>query len=235
MKICFSWDDGAVEDEKLISLHEHFSIPATFFIPTYNREGRAVISSDIIKKTESEIIRFGGHTANHTYLTDIPFSEVENEIVSNKSYLEDLLGHEISDFCFPGGRYNEKILQKVYEYYKTARSADTMNFSYNEGIFKPTFHFYPRGLKSLLGNGIRNMNIRETLFVLMKYKNDYFEMIKKFLDFENNESEKIIAIWGHSWELEKFDLWDKLIDLMKYTKKFECVPYSEVFYAEKKK
>ena len=67
MKLAFSWDDGALEDQKLFELHEKYQIPGMFFVPTKNREGREVLSPNIIKRAESQYVSFGGHTDNHTY------------------------------------------------------------------------------------------------------------------------------------------------------------------------
>ena len=109
MKLAFSWDDGALEDRKLFELHEKYSIPGMFFVPTENREGREVLTPNIIREAESPYIQFGGHTAHHTYLTSIPLENVEEEVVSNQKYLEDVLGHTVTDFCLPGGKYNDDI------------------------------------------------------------------------------------------------------------------------------
>ena len=49
MKIIFSWDDGALEDQKLFELHEKYKIPGMFFVPTFNREGRKVLTKEMIR------------------------------------------------------------------------------------------------------------------------------------------------------------------------------------------
>ena len=103
MKIIFSWDDGALEDQKLFELHEKYKIPGMFFVPTFNREGRKVLTKEMIRSSESEYVQFGGHTQNHTYLTSIPLEDVEEEVLLNKNYLQECLGHEIKHFCLPGG------------------------------------------------------------------------------------------------------------------------------------
>lgn len=87
MKIIFSWDDGALEDQKLFELHEKYKIPGMFFVPTFNREGRKVLTKEMIRSSESEYVQFGGHTQNHTYLTSIPLEDVEEEVLLNKNYL----------------------------------------------------------------------------------------------------------------------------------------------------
>lgn len=215
MKIAFSWDDGAMEDQKLFELHEKYKVPGMFFVPTRNCEGRNVITPEIMRNSESEYIQFGGHTDNHTYLTQIPIENVEAEVLYNKEYLEDVLGHSVQDFCLPGGKYNSKILEIVYKYYNTIRTADTMNFSYSGGVLKPAIHFYPRGSKSLFGNALKNKSYPQALYIALHYGNDYFDLIANLIVQESRKKDSVIMIWGHSWEIEKYQLWKKLEDLMR--------------------
>lgn len=228
MRIVFSWDDGAVEDRKMFELHEKYELPGMFFVPTYNCEGRDVISPDVIKRAESKYVAFGGHTENHKYLTDIPLEQVEREVSDNQIYLQNVLGHGIDDFCLPGGRYNEDILDIVYKYYKTVRTADTMNFKMSGTLYKPAFHVYPRGLKSLVGNAIRHGSYKELAYVISHFRKEYFELLREMIN-KDADSDKTVIIWGHSWEIEKLGLWEKLEDLMFFLNKEyknNCVAYS---------
>ena len=230
MKIAFSWDDGALEDQKLFELHEKYGIPGMFFVPTRNCEGREVLTPEMLRAAESECVRFGGHTENHTYLTSIPLEEVEQEVLLNKVFLEHTLGHEIEDFCLPGGKYTPEILDIVNKHYKTIRTADTMNFKYTGGELKPAIHFYPRGSKSLLGNAIRNRSIPQGAYIALHYKMNYFELVSSLIRNEQRKEDSVVMVWGHSWELEKEHLWGELEKLMKqdFVKK-NAVGYQECF------
>lgn len=231
MKIAFSWDDGALEDRELFELHNKYEIPGMFFIPTKNREGRSVLTGGDLKNSESKYVQFGGHTENHTYLTDIPFAGVESEVKNNKDYLENILGHSVDHFCFPGGKYNDAIMHTVRKYYTTVRTADTMCFNNSSGLIKPAFHFYPRGVKSLIGNAVRNGSYKEGLYVLRNRKRDYFDLIMGMLDMHAND-DAVIIIWGHSWEIELMGLWEKLDNLFKrlYAEYLsDCVEYGALF------
>lgn len=210
MKIFFTWDDGAPEDIRLFELHEKYEIPGMFFVPTQNIEGRKVITSEEIRKYESNMISFGGHTANHVYLTTIPFEKVENEIADNKSYLEDVLGHEIEHFCLPGGKYNKDILDVSFKYFKTVRTTNTMCFDKSGKLVRPSFHIYPRRIKSLAGNSlIRNKSVSDFFKVLEMSRKDYFDIIYEFLRIKAEEDSQIV-FWGHSWEIEELGLWEKV-------------------------
>lgn len=210
MNVFFSWDDGAEEDVKLMELHCKYNIPGMFFVPTKNREGRKVIDKNIIKKFDSNIIFFGGHTQNHTYLTKIPINYVKSEVEDNKKYLEDIVGHEIKHFCLPGGAYNADILSIIKPMFSTIRTADTMNFN-NGYLIKPSFHFYPRGIRSLLINGICHESYGQVMFIVRNMKTSYFDLIESIVSNEfKNQTSSDIHIWGHSWEIEKLDLWKRL-------------------------
>ena len=141
MKLTFTWDDGAPEDKTLFALHEKYGIPGMFFVPTENREGRAVLTpEDIRDAARSALLDFGGHTHTHRYLTTVDPQEVAGELADNKHYLEDILGREVPHFCLPGGKYNQEVLNEAFAQFKTVRTADTMNFYNQSDLLKPTFH-----------------------------------------------------------------------------------------------
>ena len=231
MRIVFSWDDGAPEDLKLIALHEKFDIPGLFFVPTRNSEGRAVLTPEQIRNARSDLVSFGGHTENHVYLTTIPLEKVEGEIVHNKEYLENILGEEIENFCLPGGQYNQNILDTAFSHYKTIRTADTMNFrKCKDSLVIPTFHFYPRTYKSRIGNSLRHRSYRQLPGIALHPYWSYLQMIEIMLKSERN-SDSDIVIWGHSWEIEEFNLWDDLEELFKVVKdrySQNCVQYQDI-------
>lgn len=228
MKLVFSWDDGALEDQRLFNLHEKYEVPAMFFVPTKNREGRKVLPPAIIRSAESPLISFGGHTENHTFLTNIPLESVEQEVLLNKQYLEDVLGHRVTDFCLPGGKYNQHILEIVAKHYQTIRTADTMNFRTETNLLKPSIHVYPRGHKSLLGNASRHHSFVELAYLTAHLHKDYFDLIQGLLAFERHRKNRTVIIWGHSWELEKFDLWGETEKLLRIAKAYQATSYKEL-------
>lgn len=231
MKLAFSWDDGAPQDQRLFELHEKYQIPGMFFVPTHNREGRGVLASETIRNGESEFVQFGGHTQNHVYLTELPIDNAKKEALDNKTYLEDILGHSIEHFCLPGGKYNREIADMLYQYFKTIRTADTMNFRYEGGLLKPAFHFYPRGIKSLLGNALRQKSFKEFGSVLFRMRTDYFTLMREMILHDQSEK-KVIMIWGHSWEIEELGLWEELEDLFRFVSTElpdNVVAYGEMF------
>lgn len=233
MRITFTWDDGAPEDKKLFELHEKHGIHGLFFVPTENCEGRAVLTpQDISAAAKSPLLHFGGHTASHRYLTTVPMADVTNELMNNKQYLEDIVGEEVPHFCLPGGKYTPEILDKAFQCFQTVRTADTMNFQ-NEGLLlKPTFHIYPRGKKSMVGNALRNRSYGP-LFKTLFASGDYFNAIYQLLEYTKRcIPNSQIIFWGHSWEIEEMCMWEQLDSLMAFLRENyakECVDYNAFF------
>jgi peptidoglycan/xylan/chitin deacetylase (PgdA/CDA1 family) len=216
VNIAFSWDDGAIEDLKMMDLSLRHGIPGIFFIPVKNEE-RSVLDGENIKLLARNNFEIGAHTYSHSYLTTLPLKNANDELLNGKLFLEQLLGQDIPHFCFPGGKFNSELLTMSKKYFKSARTADTGAIVFNNSyLIKPSFHYFDRGKKSLLYNSLKN----NSPIFKMTIKNilcpDYFEIIKKLLmELADNPRLFKVIIWGHSWEIEHYKLWKKLEDLFR--------------------
>lgn len=207
-KVYFTWDDGCTTDLKLFELHKKYNIPGLFFVPNSNREGRPVLTKEQIRDNYSKLIKFGGHTENHVYLTELELAEAENEVKKNQEYLESIIGEPVRHFCFPGGMYNRDLLKMVLRYYDTARTVDTVVTNSKGRLIKPSFHIFPRGKKSLILNSMRNKNWGAMWYFLNHHKLEYFDLICGYVErLIESKCECNIIFWGHSWEIEELDLW----------------------------
>lgn len=230
VQLSFSWDDGAEEDLILMDLSLNHNIPAIFFIPATNPERKTISGTDI-KTLAVNGFEIGAHTYSHLYLTEIPFENAHEEIKSGKFFLEQLLGREVAHFCFPGGKFNSELTEVSKRYFLSARTADTGAVIQDESfLIKPSFHFYNRGKSSLVYNSFINNSPVFKLMLMNIYYTDYFELLKKLIaDLDSLPGRYRIIIWGHSWEVEKFQLWPKLEDLFHYLN--ESHPHSITAYS----
>jgi peptidoglycan/xylan/chitin deacetylase (PgdA/CDA1 family) len=123
--ITTSWDDGHPLDLKLCSLLKNYGISATMYIPIANPENK-VISSDTIKAIAKDF-EIGGHTYNHTSLTQVDENSMIYELTESKNVLENIIRKEVVSFCYPRGLYDKKVTEKVKEYgYKLARTVKSL-------------------------------------------------------------------------------------------------------------
>jgi peptidoglycan-N-acetylglucosamine deacetylase len=217
--ISFSWDDGAVEDLKLMDLSLKYNISGMFFIPATNPE-RAVMCEENIRDIGRNGFEIGAHTYSHSYLTEIPFEKANEELVSGKKFLEDTLGKEISHFCFPGGKLNNRLVEAARSYFKSARTGDTGALvQENAFLIKPAFHFFDRGMKSMLFNSLKNNTQIFRLLLKHLMSPGYFDLIKAMIaDLSRAPGNYKLIVWGHSWEIEEYHLWDRLEDLFQTVK-----------------
>lgn len=209
--ISFSWDDGAVEDMKLMDMSLKHGIPGIFFIPATNQEHDVISGKEIQLLTDNNF-EVGSHTYSHCYLTHIPFKKAVEEMISGKDFLEQITGNAVPHFCFPGGFYNKQLVDVSGSYFKSARSAATgAVVAPKSFLVKPSFHFFNRGKKSLFFNSMKNNSLIFRILVKNILNSDYFDILLKVL-MELSEKPELyrIIIWGHSWEINQFDLWKKL-------------------------
>lgn len=218
--IAFSWDDGAVEDLKLMDLSLNYKIPGLFFIPATNTE-RNVLPEENIKKIDNNGFEIGAHTYSHKYLSKLSLNEAQIEIVSGKDYLEQLLGKGVIHFCFPGGKYNSELIKITRRYFSSARTADTGALIGKDSfLIRPAIHFYDRGKMSLLFNSVKNMSLICPAILKNLSGDSYFDLLKKIIEALNNYSgTHRMIVWGHSWEIEQFSLWDDLTDFFQWLTK----------------
>ncbi len=89
------------------------------------RHAAALMDKATIRELQSSKIVFGSHTLTHPFLTRIDPERQAREIAESKSALEDLLGEEVTSFCYPAGDYDEKVVKLVREAgYKAALTCD---------------------------------------------------------------------------------------------------------------
>lgn len=217
VNISFAWDDGPIEDLKLMDLSLKYRIPGIFFIPANNPE-RIVLSGENIKILKKNAFEIGAHTYSHKYLSNIPLNKAHYEILKGKDYLTQLLGNEIDHFCFPGGKYNDELLKITRGLFRSARTADTGALIQEDSfLIRPALHFYDRGKLSLLYNSIKNMSLVFPATIMNIFEDSYFDLLKKIIESLNSyKGTHRMIIWGHSWEIEEHSLWGDLNNFFKW-------------------
>ena len=125
IEIITSWDDFKDEDVLLLNLLDKYDLPAIFYIPY-----KEIVDPEKLKlaKKVAEKFEIGGHSVNHTILTNIHNAELYSEVVDCKSKLEEELGVKVNSFCYPRGRYNDKVIAVL-------KKAGYTNYTRHEMIF----------------------------------------------------------------------------------------------------
>ena len=172
-------------------------MPATFYIPS---------NTDLIGKDIQEIAKdfeIGGHTVNHLHnLKEVDDIKLRHEIQDNKIWLEEIIGRKITSFCYPRGRYDERIKKAVKDSgYTEARTTKVLCFDEPVDPFEKhtSIHCFQR------------KEYNHTNWLLLAQA-EYHRCLEK--------PDSVFHIWGHSWEIEKYDDWDKFEELLKTISEF---------------
>ena len=108
-----SWDDDDRSGLKLGELLSAYRLPGTFYVPT-GRLGRdSLFTASDLRTLSAAGFEIGGHTVTHAVLTELGSGQQAREISACKSTLQQILGREVTMFCYPKGRFNAQVMSEV--------------------------------------------------------------------------------------------------------------------------
>jgi len=214
-----SWDDGHPLDMRLADLLSGHGFKGTFYMPLSNREGLPVMGPGDMRRL-SERFEIGSHTLDHCYLKRVNDAEARRQIDRGKNQMEQILGHGVSGFCYPGGRYTwrhqQMVVEAGFEYARTIASF------HRELLVDPfamptTIQYYPHTPPSLVRNFIRQgeWGRRKGVFGVALQHGDIMLRLQRMLDYVCLHG-GVFHLWGHSWELGEFDGWRQLEGFLVY-------------------
>ncbi len=198
--LTFSYDDGVHQDARLIELFNAYGMKATFNLNSalLGKEGALVrngveIRHDKVDPDKAASLYRGheiaGHTLTHPGLVTLPDDEVVREVEDDRRALSKIAGYEVAGMAYPGGGQNHdgRVARLVRE--KTGvKYARTIISSYSFAAEQDLYRFRP------------------TVYHLEFDRVE--ELIDRFLALEP-ETPSVFYIWGHSYEFDAWDFWDR--------------------------
>ena len=195
MRVMQCWDDGDVDDIRLVDILKRHKAKATFNInPGVATSERRIGHRfggryDVWKLALDEIpdvfsgFCIGGHSMTHPDLRAIAPDAALAELVDNMRYLQETFDQPAFGMAYPGGAYNDTVKQLVQQAgYRYART--TLNVGLKLNIDDPmALHTHCHFLAD-----------------------DFWDKYRKA-----QEADCDFYFWGHSFELMGDDRrWDKL-------------------------
>ncbi len=206
-----SWDDGHELDLRLADMLSERGLRGTFYCAPRNRE-RPAISSDALRRL-AEGFEIGAHSLTHRNLLTLPERRMRSEIADGRSELEQVIGRPVEMFCYPKGRYSPQVRQAVAECGFLGARTTRMFLSGlpRDPYLMPTTIVarpYPcyvwalhcarsrslDGLRVLLGSGCGGS----------------WRMLADALFDHTLAHGGVWHLWGHSWEIERYGMWDEV-------------------------
>ena len=200
-----SYDDGTVHDRRLVEIMNRHHIKGTFNLnsgffgqenivpgPRGNFDLSRLPAEGMTELYAGHEI--AGHSLYHASPVDIGSSAYLYETIEDKKALEDLTDGVVRGYAYPFGFYSEDVKKMLsYAGYQYARVVETTgDFSLPQDFmeWKGTCHH----------NDEKLMELAERFC-----KDEPFSMHKK-----------LFYLWGHSYEFEGDQTWEKIEEFLTY-------------------
>jgi peptidoglycan/xylan/chitin deacetylase (PgdA/CDA1 family) len=208
-----SWDDGHPLDFRVANLLVKYGLAGTFYVP--RSAERSVLNRAQIHEL-SRSFEIGAHTLEHVYLDRISDTEAKKQLFGSRHWVQDVTGRECKVFCFPGGKFRKKHLSQLREAgFQAARTVELLSTEDPRrvnGLFllPTTVQVYPHGRLTYLKNRLKRPFAASLWSSCAPLRtNDLVVLAKDALDRVTARG-GVFHLWGHSWEIEEYQLWDRL-------------------------
>lgn len=198
--VTFSYDDGVTQDKRLIEIFNRYGLKATFNINSdllgqkrmLVRETWSVDHSKNEREELKEIYKgheVAVHTLTHPNLSGLDESEIIKQVEEDRKNLEKILGYDIVGMAYPcGGTNNDDRVAEIIRNNTKIKYARTITSSYSYDSQDNLLRFNP------------------TVYHCEMDK--MFELAEELIDLKPNKPQ-LFYIWGHSYELDAFQTWDR--------------------------
>ena len=229
-KACtLSYDDGVVEDERLVEIMRRYGLKGTFNINSKNLDGAGgrCLTAEQLKKIYGDDMEVALHGYNHFSLALVKSDLAIRDVVADRDNLERTFGRIIRGMAYANGSVNDDVVAMLrmagVVYSRTVKSTNAFDLPEEWLTLHPTCHHKAQNL---------------------------FELVEKFIAPPENPRRikpQLFYLWGHSYEfpmhnnwdvIEKFgqimseqnDIWHATnMEIYNYVKAFESLVFSSDF------
>ena len=216
--LTLSYDDGVTQDLRLLEILNKKGVKATFNLNPglFGQEntvtaGKKEVSH--IKLGEEKIASaYSGHEIAahgflHTSMYGMDSARCVKEILDSRAALEKLLGHPVTGFAYAFGAADETIVDAVKKsglrYARTIKSTCNFDIPQDFLLWDPTCHHNDEKL---------------------------FDLLSEFLSdepyFNFYSPAKLFYVWGHAYEFDQCDNWDRIEEFVEKVSGREDVWYA---------
>lgn len=218
LRLTTSWDDGHPLDRRLAERLAHHGIRGTFYVPGSNISGRAVMDAGDIRALAAAGFEVAAHTYEHLRLPGLPLEEARRQVEDGRRWLEDILGSAVRGIAYPGGhpgRWGRQLARDAgFAYARTTRML-CLEPGPDPFDMGTTAQVFPHRLPALLRNWLRHGGGCRRLGVLSDLGSRAGLLAGMEAIFARARQQGgVIHLWGHSWEIERTNLWPALDEIL---------------------
>ena len=201
--VTFSYDDGVFQDRRLLKIFNKYGLKGTFNLnsqmlgsATAFFFGGMTIPRVVPRASEIEALYRGhevaAHTLTHAMLPNLSDEDVIREVEEDRRALSEIVGYDVVGLAYPNGgqNYDQRVIKLLQEhtgirYARTLLSSNSFDLQTENLLeFRPTV-YHNCGWDNLI------------------------RMAQEFVELKP-ETPKLFYIWGHSYEFDRGDSWEKM-------------------------
>ncbi len=201
--LTLSYDDGVIQDKRLIALMQQYGIKGTFNINSgvFSDNYSGIFSNRMSLDDATLLYNDSGmeiavHGVNHISLDRVDSAAAVNEIINDRISLEKIFGRVIKGMAYAYGAYNDEVVNVLkmcgINYARTVISTEGFEIPTDWLRLPATCHH----------NNPRLM-----------------QLAKEFLKTDDvsrwYDAPKLFYLWGHSYEFDNNNNWNIIEDFFK--------------------
>ena len=181
--LTMSYDDGKVQDRRLIEIFNRYGIRGTFHLNSglFDRDER-------IDPAEIPTLYAGHevacHTVTHPTIARCPLPEVAQEVINDRVFLEKYAGYPVRGLSYPNGSLSKEIEALLpacgIRYSRVVGSSDSFALPENPYRWQATCH----------------------------HNHNLLALGEQFLGLFKKQYLYLMYVWGHSYEFDDKGNWD---------------------------
>ncbi len=193
--LTMSYDDGKIQDERLVGIFNKYGIKGTFNL-NYGLMERKQDPPRIARDRVAQLYQgheVATHTMTHPTIERCPLTEVAEEILEDRKGLEMLTGQLVRGHAYPNGSYSEEIKRLFRQlgiaYARVVPSVADFELPRDPMEWHPTCHHNDPEL---------------------------MQKAEFFANFAKKQYLKLMYVWGHSYEFDNNDNWEVIEKFCEY-------------------
>lgn len=199
--VTFSYDDGVIQDKRLIELMNKYQLKATFNLNSellgepglLQLDGKSVAHNKISADEVPQVYKgheVAVHTLTHPTLRTLDETEIIRQVEEDRKNLEKLIGYEIVGMAYPNDGFADERLADIIKNKTKMQYARMVRCTNNFDVQTDLYRFMP------------------TVYHLVEQE-QLLAKAKEFIQLKPDKPQ-IFYIWGHSYELDQKDRWDDI-------------------------
>lgn len=202
--LTLSYDDGVVQDIRLIGIMDKYGIKGTF-----NINSGLYLAEDTVREkyygrmklSEAKELYIGSghevavHGYTHPFLEKLKPEQIVCDVMRDRQDIEKQYGVVTRGMAYPYGTYSTEVIECLQKcgicYSRTTKQTENFKFPENWLTLHPTCHHKNKNLKELAKRFIENECLRDS-------------------------DAQMFYVWGHSYEFDNDDNWNVIEEFCEY-------------------